>query len=106
MEFCKEYNSRTQSQAGNIIPAQLTIYEDRSFSFVLKTPPAADLLRKAAGVEKGAGASKIEKAGTVTSADIRRIAETKMPDLNANDIEGAMNIIAGPARSMGIDVED
>ena len=106
MQFVKEYNARTANQAGTIIPAEITVFEDRSFSFVLKTPPAADLLRKAAGVEKGAGASKIEKAGTVTSADIRRIAETKLPDLNANDIEGAMNIIAGTARSMGIDVED
>ena len=106
MEFCKEYNARTQNQLGNIIPAQLTIYEDCSFSFILKTPPAADLLRRAAGVEKGAGASKIEKAGSVSLADVRRIAETKLPDLNANDIEGAIKIISGTARSMGIDVEE
>ena len=106
MEFCKEYNARTQAQAGNVIPAQLTIFEDRSFTFVLKTPPAADLLRRAAGVEKGAGAAKLEMAGSVTAADIRRIAETKMPDLNAIDIEGAMKIVAGTARSMGIGIED
>lgn len=106
MEFCKEYNARTQAQAGNVIPAQLTIFEDRSFAFVLKTPPAADLLRRAAGVEKGAGAAKLEMAGSVTPADIRRIAETKMPDLNAIDIEGAMKIVAGTARSMGIAIED
>ena len=106
MEFCKEYNSRTQAQAGSIIPAQLTIFEDRSFAFILKTPPAADLLRKAAGVAKGAGTAKLERVGSVTSADIRRIAETKLADLNANDIEAAMNIIAGTARSMGIGVED
>lgn len=106
MEFCKEYNARTQARAGDVIPAQLTIFEDRTFTFVLKTPPAADLLRKAAGVEKGAGASKLEMAGSVTPADIRRIAETKLPDLNANDIEGAMKIIAGTARSMGIGIED
>ena len=106
MEFCKEYNSRTQAQAGSIIPARLTIFEDRSFAFILKTPPAADLLRKAAGVAKGSGTAKLERVGRVTSADIRRIAETKLPDLNANDIEAAMNIIAGTARSMGIGVED
>ncbi len=106
MEFCKEYNSRTQAQAGSIIPARLTIFEDRSFAFILKTPPAADLLRKAAGVAKGSGTAKLERVGSVTSADIRRIAETKLPDLNANDIEAAMNIIAGTARSMGIGVED
>ena len=105
MEFCKDYNARTQSQAGNIIPAQITIYEDRSFSFILKTPPASDLLRKAAGIEKGSGAQKLEKAGSVRKAEIRRIAEIKMPDLNANDVEAAMKIIEGTARSMGLEVE-
>ncbi|GAB4331945.1 MAG: 50S ribosomal protein L11 [Dehalococcoidia bacterium] len=105
MEFCKEYNARTQNQAGNIIPAQLTIFEDRSFTFVLKTSPAADMLRKAAKVEKGSSNPKLQKVGKVSQADIRRIAETKMPDLNANSIEGAMKIIAGTARSMGIEVE-
>ena len=105
MEFCKEYNARTQNQAGSIIPAQITIFEDRSFTFVLKTSPAADMLRKAAKVEKGSGNPKLQKVGKVSQADIRRIAETKMPDLNANSIEGAMKIIAGTARSMGIEVE-
>lgn len=105
MEFCKDYNARTQSQAGNIIPAQITIYEDRSFSFILKTPPASDLLRKAAGIEKGSGVQKLEKAGSVRKAEIRRIAEIKMPDLNANDVEAAMKIIEGTARSMGLEVE-
>ena len=105
MEFCKDYNARTQSQAGNIIPAQITIYEDRSFSFILKTPPASDLLRKAAGIAKGSGAQKLEKAGSVRKAEIRRIAEIKMPDLNANDVEAAMKIIEGTARSMGLEVE-
>ena len=104
MEFCKDYNARTQSQAGNIIPAQITIYEDRSFSFILKTPPAADLLRKAAGIEKGSGLQKIEKAGSVPEAEIRRIAEIKMPDLNAVNLEGAINMVKGSAVSMGMEV--
>ncbi len=104
MEFCKEYNARTANQAGNVIPAQLTVYEDRSFSFILKTPPAADLLRKAAGVEKGSGKNRLEKAGSVRVADIRKIAEAKMADLNANNIEEAMKTIEGTARSMGIEV--
>jgi large subunit ribosomal protein L11 len=105
MEFVKEYNARTANQAGNIIPAQLTIFEDRSFTFVLKTPPAADMLRKAAGVEKGSGSARSDKVGKVKVADIRRIAETKMPDLNANSVDEAMRIIEGTARSMGITVE-
>ncbi|MEX2081341.1 MAG: 50S ribosomal protein L11 [Dehalococcoidia bacterium] len=104
MEFCKEYNSRTSSQEGNIVPVQLTVYEDRSFSFILKTPPAADLLRKAAGIEKGSGKNRLEKVGRVRVADIRRIAEAKMADLNANSIEEAMKTIEGTARSMGIEV--
>jgi len=105
MEFVKEYNARTANQAGNIIPAQLTIFEDRSFTFVLKTPPAADMLRKAAGIEKGSGSPRMTKVGRVRVADLRRIAETKMPDLNANSVEEAMKIIEGTARSMGITVE-
>lgn len=105
MEFCKDYNARTQNQAGSIVPAQITIYEDRSFSFILKTPPAADLIRKAAGVEKGSSLQKLDKVGSVSESEIRRIAEIKMPDLNANDIEAAMKIISGTARSMGIEVE-
>ena len=105
MEFVKEYNARTANQAGNIIPAQLTIFEDRSFTFVLKTPPAADMLRKAAGIEKGSGSPRMTKVGKVKVTDLRRIAETKMPDLNANSVEESMKIIEGTARSMGITVE-
>ncbi len=105
MEFCKDYNARTANMAGQIIPAQLTIFEDRSFTFVLKTPPAADMLRKAAGVDKGSGNPRMNKVGKVSVADLRKIAETKMPDLNANTIDEAMLIIEGTARSMGIEVE-
>jgi large subunit ribosomal protein L11 len=104
MNFCKEYNERTQAQAGQIIPVVITVYEDRSFTFITKTPPAPDLLRKAAGVEKGAGNPKTTKVGKVTSAQIREIAELKMKDLNAVDIEGAIKQIEGTARSMGIEV--
>jgi large subunit ribosomal protein L11 len=105
VEFCKSYNERTAAQAGQIIPAQITIYEDRSFSFILKTPPAADLLRKAAGIEKGASTTGRETVGTVTQRQVREIAETKMADLSAVDIDGASKIIEGTARSMGIEVE-
>ena len=104
MEFCKEYNARTQNQAGQIIPAQLTIFEDRSFTFVLKTPPAADMLRKAAGIDKGSGNVRLNKVGRVSKDDIRRIAETKLPDLNAITVDDAMKIVEGTARSMGIEV--
>ena len=104
MDFCKTYNERTRDQAGQIIPAQITIFEDRSFTFVLKTPPASDLLRKAAGVEKGAAKQLVEVVGTVTSEQVRTIAKTKLPDLNTNDIEQAVKIIEGTARSMGIKV--
>jgi len=106
MAFCKEYNSRTASQAGFIIPAEITIYADRSFSFVTKTPPAADLLRKAVGVEKASSNPNTDIVGEVTKDQLREIAETKMKDLNALDIEAAMRIIAGSARSMGIRVVD
>jgi large subunit ribosomal protein L11 len=106
MAFCKEYNARTQSQMGQIIPAEITIFTDQSFSFVLKTPPAGDLLKKAANVPKGSGVPQAEKVGKVTRAQVREIAELKMPDLNAADIEGAMKIIEGSARSMGITVVD
>jgi large subunit ribosomal protein L11 len=102
MDFVKQYNAATSGQIGNVIPVEITIYEDRSFSFVLKTPPAAVLLRKAAGVEKGSAEPHREKVGTVTRAQVREIAETKMPDLNALDIEGAMKVVEGTARSMGI----
>jgi large subunit ribosomal protein L11 len=104
VEFCKTYNEKTAAQVGQVIPAQITIYEDRSFTFVLKTPPAADLLRKAAGIEKGSGTTGRETAGRVTRSQIREIAETKMADLNANDVDAAAKIIEGTARSMGIEV--
>ncbi len=104
MEFCKNYNAQTADRAGNIIPAQITIFEDRSFTFILKTSPAADLLRKAAGIDKGAPASKAGMAGKIKVADLRRIAEQKMPDLNAYTVEQAMKTIDGTARSMGIEV--
>ena len=104
MGFCKEYNEKTASQAGMIIPAEITVYEDRSFSFVLKTPPASDLLKKAAGLEKGSSAQKREKVGTLSREQVQKIAEMKMKDLNANDIEAAMKMVEGTARSMGIEV--
>ncbi|HUG47515.1 MAG TPA: 50S ribosomal protein L11 [Candidatus Limnocylindria bacterium] len=104
VEFCKTYNERTAAQTGQVIPAQLTIYEDRSFTFVLKTPPAADLLRKAAGIEKGSSTTGREAAGRVTRNQVREIAEIKMADLSATDIEGASRIVEGTARSMGIEV--
>jgi large subunit ribosomal protein L11 len=104
MGFCKEYNEKTANQAGTIVPAEITVYEDRSFSFILKTPPASDLLKKAAGVEKGSRAQKREKVGSVSRADVKRIAELKMKDLNAADVDAAMKIIEGTARSMGIEV--
>jgi large subunit ribosomal protein L11 len=104
VEFTKSYNERTQDKRGQVIPAQITIFEDRSFTFILKTPPAADLLRKAAGIEKGSGLAKRESAGRVSRDQVRQIAETKMADLNANDIEAAMKQVEGTARSMGIEV--
>ena len=106
MEFVKTYNERTQAQAGTVIPAEITVYEDRTFSFITKTPPAYDLLKKAAGVEKGSGVPNREKVGTVTSQQVREIAEVKMKDLNANSVEQAMKIIAGSARSMGLQVQE
>ena len=106
MQFCKDYNARTQSQAGMVIPAEITIYQDRSFTFVTKTPPAKDLLLKAAGVDKGSPQPNVDKVGTVTRDQVREIAEMKMKDLNAVDIEGAMRMIEGSARSMGIVVSD
>jgi large subunit ribosomal protein L11 len=104
MNFCKEYNERTASMAGQIVPVVITVYEDRSFTFITKTPPAADLLRKAAGVDKGAGNPKADRVGRVTQDQVREIAELKMKDLNAVDIEGAMKQVSGTARSMGIEV--
>ena len=106
MEFCKAFNAKTQDKSGWIIPVEISVYNDRSFTFIMKTPPASDLLKKAAGVQSGAGNSKKQVAGTITKEKLKEIAETKMPDLNAGSLEAAMSIIAGSARSMGIKVED
>ena len=105
MEFCRQYNDATQQQAGQVIPVELTIYEDRSFSFITKQPPAAELIKQAAGIEKGSDIPNRNKVGTLTQDQIRTIAERKMVDLSANDVEMAMRIIAGTARSMGVEVE-
>jgi large subunit ribosomal protein L11 len=105
-EFCVKFNDATKDKMGNVIPVVITVYDDRSFTFVTKTPPASDLLKKAAGISKGAGNSLTEKVGSITKAQLQEIAETKMPDLNANDVEAAMKIIAGSARNMGITIED
>ena len=106
MAFCKEYNERTSNQAGSIIPAEITVFEDRSFTFITKTPPTADLLKKAAGVEKGAGDSGREKVGELSRDKLREIAQLKAKDLNASDVEGAERIIEGTARSMGIEIKE
>ena len=106
MEFCKAYNAATESQRGQIIPVEITVYEDRSFDFITKTPPAARLILKAAGVEKGSPVPHKEKVATITKAQVREISEIKMPDLNANDLDAADKIIAGTARQMGITVVD
>ena len=106
MQFCKEYNAKTASMAGMIVPCEITIYQDRTFSFILKTPPAPVLLKKAAGLEKASGVPNRNKVGTVTRKQVREIAESKMRDLNAVDIEGAMRMIEGTARSMGIEVKE
>ena len=106
MEFVKAYNAQTESQRGDVVPAQISVYEDRSFTFILKTPPAARLIIKAAGVPKGSGVPHTEKVGAISKAQLREIAEKKMSDLNANDIEMAERIIAGTARSMGITIKD
>jgi large subunit ribosomal protein L11 len=105
MEFCKSFNERTQGQQGDIVPVEITVYEDRSFTFIMKTPPAAQLLLKAAGVPKGSGTPHTQKVASVSRDQVRQIAETKMPDLNAIDLEGAMKIVEGTARSMGITVD-
>ena len=104
MEFCKAYNAATQDKAGTVIPVEITVFEDRSFTFVLKTAPAAVLIRQAAGIAKGSGSPRKEKVGKITQDQLRQIAEVKMPDLNANDVDAAMNILAGTARSMGVTV--
>jgi large subunit ribosomal protein L11 len=106
MEFCKQFNARTNKQAGLIIPVVITVFSDKSFTFITKTPPAAVLLSKAAKVEKGSAESNRTKVGKVTRTQVREIAELKMPDLNANDLEAAMSMVAGTARSMGLTVED
>jgi large subunit ribosomal protein L11 len=106
MEFCKQFNARTQGQGGMTIPVEVTIYHDRTFTFITKTPPAAALLKKEAGLEKGSAAPNRDKVGKVTRAQVRKIAEMKMPDLNATDVDAAMRIIAGTARSMGLEVVD
>jgi large subunit ribosomal protein L11 len=106
MEFCKQFNARTQAQAGLIIPVVITVFSDKSFTFITKTPPASVLLAKAAKVEKGSAESNRTKVGSVTRAQIREIAQLKMPDLNANDIDAAMSMVAGTARSMGLTVSD
>src|SRR6187549_3090762 len=104
MDFCKAYNAQTESMRGNVIPVEITIFEDRTFTFITKTPPAAELIKKAAGVPKGSGANKKERVGKISQEQLREIAQMKLQDLNANDIEAGMKIIAGTARSMGIDV--
>ena len=106
MGFCKEFNERTAKQAGMIIPVVITIYQDRSFSFITKTPPAAVLIKKACGIESGSGAPNKTKVAKITKAQLKEIAELKMPDLNAVDLDGAMSMVAGTARSMGVTVED
>ena len=106
MEFCKAFNAQTQASGSTIVPVEITVYEDRSFTFITKTPPAAVLLREALGIDKGSGEPNRDKVGTVTREQVRDIAETKMPDLNANDVDAAMKIIEGTARSMGVEVAD
>ena len=105
MEFVKAYNAKTEAQRGTVVPAEITIYEDRTFTFVTKTPPAAELIKKAAGVKSGSARPHVDKVGKITAAQVREIAGTKLPDLNANDIEAAAKIVEGTARSMGITVE-
>jgi len=106
MNFCKEYNAKTADQPGMIIPVEISVYEDRSFTFILKTPPASVLIKKAAGVERGSNQPNKQLAGSITTEQLRSIAQTKLPDLNANDIEAAMKIIAGTARNMGVTIKD
>ena len=106
MAFCKEYNAKTADQVGTVVPVEISVYEDRSFTFVLKTPPAAILIKKAAGVERGSSEPNRTKVGSITHIQLQEIAQIKMPDLNANDIEAAMKIVAGTARNMGISITD
>lgn len=104
-EFCKAFNDKTKDKMGDIIPVEITVYEDRSYDFVLKTSPASELIKKAAGIKKGSGKPLTEKVGSITKAQLEEIAKTKMPDLNANDLEAAKSIIAGTARQMGVDIK-
>jgi large subunit ribosomal protein L11 len=106
MAFCKEYNARTSDQAGMVVPAEISVYEDRSFSFVLKTPPASVLITKAANIQRGSNEPNKKKVGSITKAQLKEIAQTKLPDLNANDIEAAMKIVEGTARNMGVTIRD
>lgn len=106
MAFCKEYNAKTADKAGLIIPVEISIYEDRSFTFILKTPPASVLIKKEAGIEKGSGQPKDEIVGSITTDQLRKIAEIKLPDLNANDVDAAMKIVAGTAKNMGVTISD
>ncbi|NJL45447.1 MAG: 50S ribosomal protein L11 [Leptolyngbyaceae cyanobacterium SM2_3_12] len=106
MAFCKEYNARTQEKVGLVVPVEISVFEDRSFTFILKTPPASVLIKKAAGIETGSGEPRTHKVGNITRAQLQEIAETKMPDLNANDVEAAMRIVEGTARNMGVTVSD
>jgi len=106
MQFCKEYNAKTSNQVGQVVPVEVTVFQDSSFTFILKTPPAADLLKKAAGIKSGSSEPNRDKVGTVTTEQLREIAEIKMKDLNANDMDNAIRIIAGTARSMGITIVD
>ncbi|MEQ8960499.1 MAG: 50S ribosomal protein L11 [Coleofasciculus sp. C2-GNP5-27] len=106
MAFCKEYNAKTADQAGMVIPVEISVFEDRSFTFILKTPPASVLIKKAIGIEKGASEPNRQKVGTITRAQLQEIAQTKMPDLNANDIEAAMKIVEGTARNMGVAIAE
>lgn len=105
MDFCKQYNAATEAMRGNVIPVEITIFEDRTFKFITKTPPAAELIKKAAGIKSGSGAPHKEKVGKITRDQVREIAQTKMPDLNANDEDAAMKIVEGTARSMGVTVD-
>ncbi len=106
MMFCKEYNARTSDQAGMVVPVEISVYEDRSFTFILKTPPASKLIAKAAGIDRGSGEPNRKKVGTLTRGQLQEIAQMKMPDLNANDIEAAMKIVEGTARNMGVTIKD
>ncbi|MCU0568482.1 MAG: 50S ribosomal protein L11 [Oculatellaceae cyanobacterium Prado106] len=106
MMFCKDYNARTADQAGLVIPVEISVFEDRSFTFILKTPPASVLIRKAAGIERGSGEANKKKVGSITRAQLQEIAQTKMPDLNANDIDAAMKIVEGTAKNMGVTIKD